>query len=188
MVLSENKGMINQFDLNEILNMNDYPSFKFKRDYDKTNIKFTQPVLPRSFEEEFDLPDGNAPITLTSAGDILMKGKHEEEMDNNYHKVYRSRFGNLLHLVKWLRPECLNIFRELSRFMGEVTYGHMVSPSLEPLSSITMTSSYKYANIQPSLGDPTLHEILLMGTYKMSALANPVLMRGCQEISREFKE
>ena len=71
------------------------------------------------------MPSGKAPKTSAPAGNILMKGEPDEEMSEKDQKVYRSGVGNFLHLVKWSRPECLNRDRDLSRFLGEGTYGHM---------------------------------------------------------------
>ena len=71
-----------------------------------------------------------------------MKGKPDKAMSEKYHKLYRSRVGKLLHLVNWSRSECLNRSRELSRFVGEVTYGHIV----------TMLCTIKYCVIKAKLG------------------------------------
>ena len=117
--------MMDRFDCDEIGNMDEYVGCKLERDYEKRTMKFTQPVLLQSFDDEFELPDGKAPVTPAPAGDTLMKGKPNESMSANDQKKYRSGVGKLLHMVKWSRPECMNRVRELSRFMGEGTYGHM---------------------------------------------------------------
>ena len=124
-VLLAKKEMMDRFDCDEIGNMDEYVGCKLERDYEKRTMKFTQPVLLQSFDDEFELPDGKAPVTPAPAGDTLMKGKPNESMSANDQKKYRSGVGKLLHMVKWSRPECMNRVRELSRFMGEGTYGHM---------------------------------------------------------------
>jgi len=123
-VLKAKKEMMERFDCDEVGNMDEYVGCKLERNYSNRSLKFTQPVLLQSFEDEFDLPEGKAPVTPAEAGSILVKGKPEETMSEKHQEKYRSGTGKLLHMVKWSRPECLNSVRELSRFMKGNTMAH----------------------------------------------------------------
>ena len=91
--------------------MNEHSGCKLECDYDYIILKFTQPVLIKTFKNEFDLPILNAPKTPAPAGDILMKVIPEEVTSEKDHKVYISVFGKVFHLVKWSGPKYLNRVR-----------------------------------------------------------------------------
>ena len=76
----------------------------------------TRPVLVQILKDEFELPDRifdtlpvSAGVELTSEGELLS----EEEKT-----VYRSGVGELLFLMRCLRPDVLHVARELSKWMS----------------------------------------------------------------------
>ena len=106
-----------QFECDDIGEMNEYIGCKV--DYSKENrsIKLTQPVLLQSFEDEFDLPSTKNPATPATAGEVLIECEESEELQGAAYTKYRCGTGKLLHMMKRSRPEILNAVRELSKFM-----------------------------------------------------------------------
>ena len=118
--------MMNQFDCDEIGNMDEYVGCKVDRDHENGLIKFTQPVMLQSFIDEFDLPETKKqPNTPAAPGEFLVKGDETTNLDEELQAKYRSGVGKLLHMMRWSRPDILNAVRELSRYMTGATPAHM---------------------------------------------------------------
>ena len=81
-----------------------------------SSIKFTQPVLLQSFEDEFRCKAGRIKIPAEAAGH-LEKCKPVDALSEGEQTKYRSGVGKLLHMMRWSRPEIYNAVRELTRFM-----------------------------------------------------------------------
>ena len=105
--------MIDWFDCDETVNMDEYVRWKLECDYDNVTLKFTQPVLPQLFKGGFDLNIGKAPKNTAPVWDILMKDNPEKAMPDKYQKVYIYGVGKLFQWVKWSILECINRVREL---------------------------------------------------------------------------
>jgi hypothetical protein len=46
---------------------------------------------------------------------VLVKVQEGNELDTKEQKTYRSGVGKLLHMMRWSRPDVLNVARELSK-------------------------------------------------------------------------
>ena len=79
-------------------------------------LRLTQPVLLNTFEDEFELPD-NDPKFPATAGKVLVKGSEETTMSSQEQFKCRSGVGKLLHMMRWTRPDVLNLTRDQSRHM-----------------------------------------------------------------------
>jgi hypothetical protein len=94
--------------------LNEYVGFKIDRNED--SVKFTQPVLIQSYEDEFDLNKTRQVFTPAEQGKVLMKYDKGTELGGKEQTKYRSGVGKRLHMMRWSRPENYNAVRELSRF------------------------------------------------------------------------
>ena len=117
--------MMEQFDCDDIGNMDEYVGCKITRDHEKKTLKFTQPVMLQSFSDEFELPEGKPPNTPANPGQFLVKGEEGTFLKSEQQAKYRSGVGKLLHMMRWSRPDILNAVRELSRYMTAATPAHM---------------------------------------------------------------
>jgi len=79
----------------------------------------------QSFDDEFELPEGDTPRTPATPGSVLRKGGSKDFICEKEQSTYRSGVGKLLHMMKWTRPEILNAIRELSRFMTGASKAHL---------------------------------------------------------------
>lgn len=97
--------------------MKEYVGCKIDYNREKQTMKFTQPVLLQSFNDEFILPDEiyNTPAAPDSTLQVVPDGAL---IDEESQTTYRSGVGKLLHLMRWSRPDILNAVREVCRFMG----------------------------------------------------------------------
>ena len=101
------------FDCNDVRELTKYVGCKINRN--KNSIKFTQPVLLQSFEDEFEFAGSKVKVQA-EAGSVLVRNKWESLSEGAKTK-YQSSVGKLLCMVRWSRPEIYNVIHELSRFM-----------------------------------------------------------------------
>ena len=85
----------------------------------------TQPVLIKSFKDEFEkLPNKNF-VTPAIPNTVLQKTKISPDNASLWKMpIYRKGVGKLLHLMRWSRPDILNATREVSRYMSEAIHAH----------------------------------------------------------------
>ena len=113
------------FECDEQGKLKEYIGCKIDRDVKNQSIKFTQPVMLQSFEDEFELPEGDPPELPATAGDVLKRAEDvSENIGPTEQSTYRSGVGKLLHMMRWSRPDILNRVRELSRYMTGATPKH----------------------------------------------------------------
>ena len=113
-VLIAKKEMMSLFECNKIGNMDEHLGCWLECNFEKRMLKFTQPVLLQSFNDEFDLPDEVDPVTPAEAGQVLRKARPEESvLPWKQQRTCRTGIGKLLQMVNWSRPECPNLVREL---------------------------------------------------------------------------
>jgi hypothetical protein len=84
---------------------------------DEDSVKFTQPVLIQSYEDEFELNKTQQVFTPAEQCNVLMKCDKGTELGGKEQKKYQSGVGKLLHMMRWSPPEIYSAVRELSRFM-----------------------------------------------------------------------
>jgi hypothetical protein len=112
--------------------LNEYVGCKIDRN--KDSVKFTQPVLIQSYEDEFDLNKTRQVFTPADQGKVLMKCDKGTVLGGKEQTKYRSGVGKLLHMMRWSRPEIYNAVRELLRFVTTgASDAHMkaMKPSME---------------------------------------------------------
>ncbi|KAL7563155.1 hypothetical protein ACA910_014434 [Epithemia clementina (nom. ined.)] len=117
-------AMQEQFECDDCGQLNEYIGCKVDLNRQQRFIKLTQPVLIRSFNDEFELPN-EAHSTPSTPGEVLEPCQPEELLNPTDQKTYRSGVGKLLHLMKWSRPDILNSVRELSRYMKAAGHRHL---------------------------------------------------------------
>ena len=117
--------LMEQFDCDEVGNMDEYVGCKIDRDWDDGSLRFIQPVLIQSFKDKFELPVSCPPNTPAAPGDHLVKGDEGSNMGPDLQFKYRSGVGKLMHMLRWSRPEILNAVHDLSKYMSGATLAHM---------------------------------------------------------------
>jgi hypothetical protein len=95
------KGM---FDCDDVGELKEYVGCKLERNWNKREIKVTQPVLLQSYKDEFELPKQSC-TTPAEPSKVLMKAKADEGAGPEQQTKYRSGIGKLLHMMRWSRPE-----------------------------------------------------------------------------------
>jgi hypothetical protein len=117
--------LLKQFDCDVLGNMDEYVGCKIDRNWQDGSLRFTQPVMIQSFNDEFELPVSRPPNTPATPGDHLVKGDDGTNIGVELQFKYRSGVGKLLHMMRWSRPEILNAVRDLSKYMSGATLAHM---------------------------------------------------------------
>ena len=120
----ENKEQVKKyFECDDIGFLEEYVGCKVERNKNEVSVKFTQPVLLQSFEDEFELPTLRYSIPA-EAKQVLQHGDEETCLSDEIQDRYRSGVGKLIHLMRWSRPEICNAVRELSRHNGKCNLCH----------------------------------------------------------------
>ena len=91
-----------------------YIETKVDVDKDNKTICLTQPVLIKSFEDEFGIIEDGKVITLAAPEKVLRKCLSERKISNAQYKMYRKGVGKLVYLSHWTQPDILNAVRDLS--------------------------------------------------------------------------
>ena len=112
------------FDCDDVGELKEYVGCKLEWNTERRAIKFTQPVLIQSFEDEFNLPNGKFK-TPAELGKVLEKCEDGQEVSDKEQSQYRSAVGKVLHMMRWSRPETWNAVRECSRRMSKASSDHM---------------------------------------------------------------
>ena len=115
--------LTNRFECEECGELNEYVGCKITRP-NKDSLKFTQPVLLQSFEDEFDLPKRAVP-TPARVGDVLTKANEEEVLPPKLQTVYRSGVGKMMHIMQYSLPSICNSVSDLARHMQQPADKHM---------------------------------------------------------------
>jgi hypothetical protein len=101
------------FNCDDLGDMAVYVGCKIEQDQSEGSLKFTQPVLIQSFQDEFKLPTENYE-TPAEPGKVLGPVLEGQELSPEEQSKYRSIVGKMLHLMRWSRPDVWNATREAS--------------------------------------------------------------------------
>jgi hypothetical protein len=112
-VARESAKLMSLFDCDDVGPMKEYIGNKI--DYGPNKMKLTQPVLLKSFVDEFGVDEKKTVSLPAKAGQILVKSEPQDVLDDAGKTKYRSGVGKLRYLATWSRPDILNSVREVSR-------------------------------------------------------------------------
>jgi hypothetical protein len=120
------KQMTDHFNCDVLGNMDEYVGCKLVQNVKEGWLRFTQPVLLQSFQDEFDLPvEMDKPNIPAEAGQLMMRAVAGDKVTVEVQSTYRSGVGKLLHMMRWSRPDVLNSIRELWKHMTAATQTHL---------------------------------------------------------------
>lgn len=111
------------FECDDIGDINEYVGCKI--DSEDGFVRFTQPVMLQSFEDEFDLSKVRETQTPAEPGTTLPKVDDDAPFVEKEQTYFRSGVGKLLHMMRWSRPEVYNAVRDLSRHMKKSAEPHV---------------------------------------------------------------
>jgi hypothetical protein len=113
----------------------DYIGCKITIDHEEGSVKFTQPVLVQSLNDQFeDILQGTNPLTPARPGNILTTCSESDKLSPEMHSRYRTGVGKLLYLAKNSRPDIANAVHELAR--------HCHAPSKAHWDAMTLCIRY----------------------------------------------
>jgi hypothetical protein len=81
----------------------------------------------QSFKDKFELPEGKSSNTPAIPGTVMSEGEVKNQVNDKIQSTYRSGVGKLLHMMRWTRPEIMDLVRELSRFAGRALQSHVIA-------------------------------------------------------------
>ena len=96
-VKAAKEQMKQRFDCDDVGTLTEYVGCRVDRN--KNSIKFTQPVLLQSFEDEFGCT-GNKVKILAETGSVLVRNEHNSLSEVEQFKYY-SGVCKLLHMMGW---------------------------------------------------------------------------------------
>jgi hypothetical protein len=167
------------FECDEVGNMDTYVGCKIDRGDDKKRPcpKIMQPFLLQSYHDEIKLPEGRVPNTPMEPGSVLVKVHEGNELDMKAHKTYRSGVGKLLHMMRWSRPDVLNITREMFMIMVVACQAHM--KAMQRTMQYCLNTTNRGILLQPNDhwgGDPDV-EFTVSGKSESYYAKDPDTMR-----------
>ena len=89
---------MSHFECDDVVNLKEYVGYNIERNYEKGVwgcLKFTQPVLIQSFNDDFDLHEGRALVTTSDPGKILECGSPQNWVPQSVQKMYCSGVGKI---------------------------------------------------------------------------------------------
>jgi hypothetical protein len=89
------------FDCDNIGGLKEYVGCKIERSSDKTKILLSQPVIIRSFMDEFNVIGDKKTVLPASKGDVFIPASDQDQINKEEQKIYRSGVGKLLYLARW---------------------------------------------------------------------------------------
>lgn len=108
-IVDKEKDMMKKdFDCDDLENLTEYIGCKINKSATTRAIKITQPVLVRSIQNEFNLPNRPPPITPAKPGTIHSKQTDKEPLSPEKHTNYRAGIGKLQYLVQNSRLDIRN--------------------------------------------------------------------------------
>ena len=105
--------MMQRFDCDDVGELKEYVGCTLDWNKEEKWLKFTQPFLLQSYQDEFQLPSDGKFATPAEPGQVLIKRKPENDLITEKQCNYRKGVGKLLHMMRWSRPEILNSVRVL---------------------------------------------------------------------------
>ena len=117
--------MNSYFDCDNVGELKEYVGCKIETRKDEKRILIVQPVIVRSFIDEFGIEENRKIEVPASTNDSFSPVMDGDELNEEEQKGYRSGVGKLLYLSRWSRPDILNITRELSRYFMRANRAHL---------------------------------------------------------------
>ena len=74
----------------------------------KRTVRFTQPVLIKKLNEEYEVPKGPVLKTPAVARKILVRGDGDGTVSGDLIKMYRSATATCMFMMQWSRPDIFN--------------------------------------------------------------------------------
>jgi hypothetical protein len=97
----EKEELKSHYKCDDIGPVEDYIGCKITIDHEERSVKFTQPVLVQSLNDEFeDIPQGSNPLTPARPGNILTTCVESDKLSPEMHSRYQTGVGKLLYLAK----------------------------------------------------------------------------------------
>jgi hypothetical protein len=121
------KDLMERFDCKGCGDIKEYAGCKIERP--KNSLKFTQPVLMQSYNDEFELPKKSYK-TPAPAGLVLVAGKKEEALSPAMQKKYCFGMGKAMHAMQYSKLERYNAVQNLSCHMHKATSEVALCPLL----------------------------------------------------------
>jgi hypothetical protein len=115
------KDIMERFDCKDCGDIEEYMGCKIVRM--KILLKFTQPELMQSYNDEFELAKKSY-RTPAPAGLVLEAGKKEEALSPAMQKKFCSGMGKAMNAMQYSKPETHNAVQDLSCRMHEATHDH----------------------------------------------------------------
>jgi hypothetical protein len=117
--------MNSYFDCDNIGDLKEYVGCKIDKQERGNCLLITQPVIVRSFIDEFGIQEDKKIEIPASRSDSFSPILDGDELKEEDQKGYQSGVGKLLYLSRWSRPDILNITRELSCYFMKANKAHM---------------------------------------------------------------
>jgi hypothetical protein len=106
--------LMKQFQCDDCGELQEYVGCKIERKGNQ--LKFTQPVLLQSYNDEFKLPN-RATQTPAIPGTVLKDRETGELLSAEMTTKYCSGIGKMMHMMQYSHPEVYNSVQDLSRQM-----------------------------------------------------------------------
>jgi len=122
-IVSHQKSKLKEMvSIDDCGNIDEYIGCKVDINRDERELKFTQPVMIQSFQDEFNLPN-KTPVT--PAVPHLSFSQVGKVISNSMMSYYRKDVGKLLHMRRFTKPSIQKAVRDLSRRVKGATIDHV---------------------------------------------------------------
>jgi hypothetical protein len=117
------KDTMERFECKDCRDVEEYVGCKCKIARTKNPLKFTQPVLMQSYNDEVNLPKKSYRMPAT-VGLVLVARKKEGALSPAMQKNFCSGAGEAMHAMQYSKPETYNAVQDLSCHMHKTMQNH----------------------------------------------------------------
>jgi hypothetical protein len=111
-LLALEKHVMRELECEDSGELTEFVGCKIDYHRNKQSLRMSQPVLLQSFQDEFDIHDGNERPKTPGIPEKTLQLRDKPPQGGERNTYFRSEVGKPMHLRRWSRPELSCVMRD----------------------------------------------------------------------------